>query len=155
MILDFQRSTSEENSLVSSWRGIVVLLAKSCSITEPGLHDVMFIRGNSKSIIATNIDGLRLDSLDGFQRLRDKRVPPTVGIDAQGNKMLFRIGWLLPKDLYVADQAFADFRNIPLLRLGGTYYTIFSNGHYYVCGVEDPSMLLKFASKHINFKKLF
>lgn len=150
MILNFQSSNnpSRPNS-VSKWRGIVVAL-DSKSI---GAIDVMFTGVSSKGnvIFATPVTGIKVYSKDGFMRTSQQNLSLASTCNSSG-PYLFSAG-SLKHQVYVADENFAKFRKIPLLRLGGYFYI--TKGYKAKCiGVDDPSMLLKLASRHPDFKKL-
>lgn len=151
MILNFKSSNNPNiHNSISKWRGIIVILDSQII----GDIDVMFTGTTSKgsAVFATPVIGTKVYSKDGFMRFSNHVVSIAKETTNSSKPCTFSAGHI-KNQLYIADEKFAKFRNIPLLRLGGYYYI--TKGYKSRCiGVDDPSMLLKFASHHPDFKKL-
>lgn len=150
MILNFKPSNNQSRpNSISKWKGIIVSLNSQTT----GDIDVMFTGASHKGnvIFATPVVGVKVYSEDGFMRTSQQNLSLASASDC-ARPYIFSTG-SLKNQVYIADENFAKFRNIPLLRLGGYYYI--TRGYKSRCiGVDDPSMLLKFASRHPDFKKL-
>lgn len=139
MKMNFIRGDDENNTSISKWNGITVILRESNAFGE---LDVMFtgISKSGKAILAKLIpDHANKITSGGFgASCGDIKA---IGKDSEGTLIQFTPG-LLSGYVHVANTGYGTIR-LPLLK--GIFYTTEMSDFSHKCiGVDDPSLLLGF-----------